>query len=49
VFALSGTPPVVELLQQTEVVPPGVWNPPHTRRIRYFRTDDHRLRALRSY
>jgi len=39
----------LELLQQTEVVGPGVWNPPHTRRIRYFRTDDHRLRALRSY
>ncbi len=49
VFAVSGTPPVLELLQQTEVVGPGVWNPPHTRRIRYFRTDDHRLRALRSY
>lgn len=49
VFAVSGMPPVVEVLKQTQVVPPGVWNPPHTRRIRYFRTDDHRLRALRSY
>ncbi|MBN1772967.1 MAG: hypothetical protein JXB32_16985 [Deltaproteobacteria bacterium] len=48
-FAVSGTPVVLEVLQQTEVVGPGVWNPPHTRRIRYFRTDDHRLRALRSY
>lgn len=49
VFAISRTPPVLEVLRQTQVVPPGVWNPPHTRRIRYFRTDDHRLRALRSY
>ena len=48
-FALSGTPPVLEVLPQTQVVPPGVWNGPHTRRIRYFRTDDQRLRPLRSY
>jgi hypothetical protein len=45
----SPVPAVLELLPQTEVVGPGVWNPPHTRRIRYFRTDDHRTRALRSY
>jgi hypothetical protein len=49
VFSLCGTPPVLEVLTQTQVVPPGVWNPPHTRRIRYFRTDDQRLRPLRSY
>jgi hypothetical protein len=49
VFALSGTPPVLEVLRQTQIVAPGVWNPPHTRRIRYFRTDDQRLRPLRSY
>jgi hypothetical protein len=49
VFSLSGTPAVLEVLTQTQVVAPGVWNPPHTRRIRYFRTDDQRLRPLRSY
>jgi hypothetical protein len=49
VFSLSATPPVLEVLRATEVVPPGVWNLPHTRRIRYFRTDDQRQGALRSY
>jgi hypothetical protein len=48
-FSAATMPPVVEVLGQTQVVAPGVWNPPHTRRIRYFRTDDHRLRPLRSY
>ncbi|MBI5500194.1 MAG: hypothetical protein HY907_08125 [Deltaproteobacteria bacterium] len=49
VFSPAGLPAVLEVLQQTQVVAPGVWNPPHTRRIRYFRTDDQRARPLRSY
>ncbi|MBI5486116.1 MAG: hypothetical protein HY905_02150 [Deltaproteobacteria bacterium] len=48
-FSPAGLPAVLEVLQQTQVVAPGVWNPPHTRRIRYFRTDDQRARPLRSY
>lgn len=48
-FSLSPAPAVIDVLEATQVVPPGEWNPPHTRRIRYFRTDDHHQRALRSY